>query len=45
MDEDMKNFVISCINLGKELIDKEELTDKEEKFIENLDRIIEKYFS
>ncbi|WP_272904549.1 MULTISPECIES: hypothetical protein [Clostridium] len=41
----MENFIVSAINLGKELIDKEELTQKEEKFIENLDFIIEKYFN
>jgi catabolite regulation protein CreA len=45
MEEDMKNFIISCVNLGKELIDKENLSKKEEKFIENLDVIIEKYFN
>jgi catabolite regulation protein CreA len=45
MEEDMKNFIISCVNLGKELIDKQNLSKKEEKFIENLDVIIEKYFN
>ncbi|MZK53424.1 hypothetical protein [Clostridium beijerinckii] len=45
MEKDMENFIVSAINLGKELIDKEKLTPKEEKFIENLDLIIEKYFN
>lgn len=45
VEEDMKNFIISCVNLGKELIDKENLSEKEEKFIENLNIIADKYFS
>ena len=44
MEEDMKNFVISCVNLGKELLDKDELSEKEEEFLKSLDVITEKYF-
>ena len=44
MEEEMKNFIISSVNLGKELIDKEELTKIEEEFMNNLDIIIDKYF-
>ncbi|WP_278248597.1 hypothetical protein [Clostridium tetani] len=44
MDELMENFIKSCLELGKELLDKEELTKKEEAFLQNLDLITEKYF-
>ena len=45
MDKDMENFLISCIELGKEIIDKENLTEKEEDFIKSLDVITDKYFN
>lgn len=45
MEEDMKNFIISCVNLGKELLDKENPTEKEKDFLENLALITDKYFS
>lgn len=45
MEEDVKNFIISCVNLGKELLDKENLSEKEEHFLENLALITDKYFS
>lgn len=45
MEEDMTNFIISCVSLGKELLDKENLSEKEEKFLENLDIITYKYFN
>jgi hypothetical protein len=45
VEEDMKNFIVSCVNLGKELVNKDRLSEKEEKFLENLEVIIEKYFS
>ncbi|WP_274542230.1 hypothetical protein [Clostridium tetani] len=44
MDELMESFIKSCLELGKELLDKEELTKKEESFLQNLDLITEKYF-
>ncbi len=43
--KDMKNFIISCTELGKELLDKENLSSKEEQFLENLDVITDKYFN
>ena len=43
-NEESQKFIVSCVNLGKELIDKEELTKREEEFINNLDVIIDKYF-
>lgn len=45
MEEEMKNFIISCVNLGKELVNKDDLSKKEEEFLENLNTVIEKYFS
>ncbi len=45
MNEDIQKFIISCVELGKELLDKEELSEKEEKFLENLDIITDKYFN
>ncbi|BDR81006.1 hypothetical protein [Clostridium tetani] len=44
MDELMENFIKSCLELGKELLDKEELTKEGEAFLQNLDLITEKYF-
>ncbi|WML33221.1 hypothetical protein [Clostridium sp. OS1-26] len=43
MDELMNKFMKSCLELGKELLDKEELTQKEEEFLKNLDLVVEKY--
>ncbi|MBY7008840.1 hypothetical protein HYI05_14625 [Clostridium botulinum] len=45
MNEDLQKFIISCMELGKELLDKKNLSDKEEKFLENLDVITDKYFN
>ncbi|CAI3548937.1 hypothetical protein [Clostridium neonatale] len=44
MDEDLKKFIVSCVELGKELLDKDNLSKKEEEFLENLDKITGKYF-
>lgn len=44
MNEDLQKFIISCMELGKELLDKENLSSKEEQFLENLDVITDKYF-
>ena len=44
MNEDLKKFIISCVELGKELLNKKELSKKEEEFLKNLDTITEKYF-
>ncbi|WP_160688300.1 hypothetical protein [Clostridium sp. C2-6-12] len=43
MNEDFQKFIISCVQLGKEIIDKENLTEKEEDFIKNLDVMTDKY--
>ncbi|WP_172408321.1 hypothetical protein [Desulfosporosinus sp. FKA] len=43
MEELMGNFIKSCLELGKELLDKDKLTEREEKFINDLDLIVEKY--
>ena len=45
MNEDFQKFIISCVELGKELLDKEELSESEKIFLENLDIITDKYFS
>jgi len=45
MNEDLQKFIISCVELGKELLDKENLSEIEEEFLENLDIITDKYFS
>jgi hypothetical protein len=45
VEKDMEEFIISAINLGKELTDKKELTQKEEKFIRDLDLIVERYIN
>lgn len=41
----MEKFIKSCIELGKEILDKEDLTDKEENFIKDLDLVIDKVFN
>ncbi|WP_271814154.1 hypothetical protein [Clostridium beijerinckii] len=43
MDEEMTDFIKCCLELGKDLLDKETLNEKEEKFINQLNNIIEKY--
>lgn len=43
MNDDLKKFLESCFELAKELLDKENLSEKEEKFLKNFDLIIEKY--
>ncbi|MEX0085141.1 hypothetical protein [Clostridium butyricum] len=45
MNEDLQKFIISCVELGKEVLDKENLSEKEERFLENLDIITDKYFN
>lgn len=45
MDELMEKFIKSCLNLGKELLDKDKLTEKEEDFLKNLDLVVNKYNS
>lgn len=45
MNEDFEKFIISCVALGKELLDKDNLSEKEEIFLENLATITDKYFS
>ncbi len=45
MNEDLQKFIISCVELAKKLLDKESLSDEEEKFLENLDVITDKYFN
>lgn len=37
----MDDFIESCFYLGKELLDKENLTKKEETFLKNLDLVSE----
>lgn len=44
MNEDLQKFIVSCVELGKELLDKDKLSEKEEEFLKNLDVITEKYF-
>ena len=44
MNELMETFIKSCVELGKEILDKENLTDTEEKFVENLGLVIDKVF-
>lgn len=36
----MEDFIKSCLELGKELLDKDNLTQKEEEFLKNLDLIV-----
>lgn len=43
MDELMDKFMKSCLDLGKELLDKDKLTQKEEEFLKALDLAVEKY--
>lgn len=43
MEELMNNFLKSCLELGKELIEKDKLTEKEEIFLKNLDLVVDKY--
>lgn len=44
MNKDMTDFINSCLELGKDLLDKDNLTEKEENFINQLNNIIDKYF-
>jgi hypothetical protein len=44
MDKTMTDFIKCCLELGKELLDKNYLTDKEEDFLSQLNVIVEKYF-
>lgn len=43
MDIEMEEFITSCLELGKELLDKEHLTEKEKQFLAKLDLIANKY--
>ncbi|WP_154698201.1 hypothetical protein [Clostridium botulinum] len=45
MSENLQKFIISCMELAKELLDKENLNDKEENFLKDLDVITDKYFN
>lgn len=45
MDETMNDFIKCCLELGKELLDKDVLTSKEEEFITKLNNIIETYLN
>ena len=38
---EMNEFIICCLELGKELLEKDTLTKKESNFIKQLDTIIE----
>lgn len=39
MQEDMEKFIISCLELRKEMLDKEKLTKKESDFLDKLDKL------
>lgn len=43
MEKIMEDFMKSCLELGKELLDKNKLTEKEEKFLKNLDLVVNKH--
>lgn len=43
MDENINNFIKVCFELGKEIACKENLTSKEEEFLESLATIVKKY--
>ncbi len=45
MNEELEKFIISCVELGKELLDREQLSEREKVFLENLDVITDKYFN
>lgn len=45
MDKEMEEFIMSCLELGKELLDKEHLTEKEKQFLTKLDLIVNKYLN
>lgn len=45
MDKVVNDFIISCLELGKELLDKEPLSDKEQQFLSKLNVIADKYLS
>lgn len=42
MDEILENLLKSCLDLAKEFLDKESLTDKETEFLRNIDLFINK---
>lgn len=41
MEEEHRRFIKSCLELGKELLDKENLTEKEENFLKELNIIVD----
>jgi len=45
MDREMEEFIRSCLELGKELLDKDHLSEKEQQFLDKLDSIVNKYLS
>lgn len=45
MDKTMNDFIRCCLELGKELLNKDVLTDKEEGFFTQLNAIVEKYLN
>lgn len=43
MNKIAESFIESCLELGKELLDKEDLTKREKDFLEALDSFTTKY--
>lgn len=43
MDETMRDFLKICLELGKELLEKNKLSDKEKLFLKKLDIIVNNY--
>lgn len=45
MDKEMEDFIRSCLELGKELLGKEHLTEKEQQFLSKLDLVVDRYMN
>lgn len=45
MEKEIEEFIRSCLELGKEQIDKENPTEAEKQFLSNLNVIVDKYLS
>lgn len=45
MDKTMNDFIKCCLELGKELLDKDILTQKEEEFLTQLNIIVETHLN
>lgn len=43
MDQILENFTKSCLELAKEFLSKESLSQNEETFLKNLDLVLDKY--